>query len=313
MLVAEISDQLGNQMFAYASVKTIAERKGYSFGFVRAENRRINDTDAKYGNEIHTIFPETKKDFLPELPEDLKYTFTEQVPPGSKTFFSCQALRVQDQTYMKGHFISYLYFSDNMEHVRSWFAFPEDIRETCRQKMEALRQKYPDKKLIAIHFRVGKDYTRQGFLLRRSYWFRAAAYMVSLYGKNNILFVPFYDARAKHHGIVHEFMKKYPCEVIKGSLVEDMCCLTMFDHLIVCNSSFSIMAGILNDRPDKMVLRPSVYPSGAGYQPVDCFPKEWITIPARRNIWSHQNYRRMVLKGRLLKLIRKSTPGALHA
>lgn len=313
MLVADISDQLGNQMFAYASVKTIAERKGYSFGFVRADNKRINDTDAKYGNEIHTIFPQIKKDFLPELPSDLKYTFTENVPPRSRTFFSGQALRVRDQTYMKGHFISYLYFYDNMEHVRSWFTFPEDIRMKCQEKMDALRQKYPDKKRIAIHFRVGKDYTRQGFLLRRSYWFRAAEYMVRLYGKDNVLFVPFYDAKAAHHGIVHQFMKKYPCEVMNGSLVEDMCCLTMFDHLIVCNSSFSIMAGILNHQPDKMVLRPSVYPCGKGYQPLDCFPRDWITIPAKRNIRSHQNYRYMVLKGRLLKLLHKNTSGAVKA
>lgn len=32
MLIADISDQLGNQMFTYASVKTIAEKKGFSFG-----------------------------------------------------------------------------------------------------------------------------------------------------------------------------------------------------------------------------------------------------------------------------------------
>lgn len=310
MLVADISDQLGNQMFAYASVKTIAERKGYSFGFVRADNRRINDTDSKYGNEIHTIFPQTKKDFLPELPSDLKYTFTENVLPHSGTFFSAHALKVQDQTYMKGHFISYLYFSDNLDEVRTWFSFPEDVQKKCAEKIEVLRKKYPGKKLIAIHFRVGKDYTKQGFLLRKSYWFRAARYMTRLYGRNKVLFVPFYDVGTKYRGIVHGFMRKYPCEVIKGSLVEDMCCLTMFDHLIVCNSSFSIMAGILNDRPGKMVLRPSVYPCGKGYQPVDCFPEDWITIPARRNVRSHQNYRYMVLKGRLLKLLRKNTPGA---
>lgn len=307
MLVADISDQLGNQMFAYASVKTIAERKGYSFGFVRAHNDRINDTDPKYGNEIHTIFPEVKKDFLSELPEDIKYTFTENVTPSSKMFFSDKALKVSDHTYMKGHFISYLYFSDNMEHVRDWFSFSEEIQERCREKMDALQKKYPSKQLIAIHFRVGKDYTRQGFLLRSSYWFRAADYMIKKYGKDSVIFVPFYDAKAKHHGVVHHFLKKYPCEIIRGSLVEDMCCMTMFQNLIVCNSSFSIMAGILNSRPGKLVLRPSVYPSGEAYQPNDCFPEEWTVIRAKRNFRSHRRYRRMVVKGRILTLIRKLT------
>jgi len=135
MLVANISDQLGNQMFAYASVKTIAERKGYSFGFVRARNDHINDTDPRYGNEIHTVFPQIRKELLPELPSDIKYTFTENVTPYSKMFFSEKALQVKNQTFMKGHFISYLYFSDNIDHVRSWFTFPDEVKKTCRSRL----------------------------------------------------------------------------------------------------------------------------------------------------------------------------------
>lgn len=307
MLVADISDQLGNQMFAYASVKTIAERKGYSFGFVRAHNDRINDTDPKYGNEIHTVFPNVKKDFLPELPADIPYTFSENVTPYSSMFFSEKALRVKDGTYMKGHFISYLYFADNMEHVREWFAFSEEIQTKCRERLSALKKKYPDKHLVAIHFRVGPDYFRQGFLLEDSYWFRAADELLNRYGKGSVLFVPFYDSTASNRKTVSRFLETYPCEVIRGSLVEDMCCMTMFQNLIVCNSSFSIMAGILNDQPDKLVLRPSVYPSGEGYQPGDCFPEEWTVIPAKRDAHSHRCYERMVVKGRILTAVRKLT------
>ena len=309
MLVANISDQLGNQMFAYASVKTIAERKGYSFGFIRARNDHINDTDPRYGNEIHTVFPQIKKELLQELPSDIKYTLTENVTPYSKMFFSEKALQVKNKTFMKGHFISYLYFSDNMEHVRSWFTFPDEVKEICRNKLSGLQQKYPGRQLIAVHFRTGRDYTRQGFLLSSSYWFLAADYMIKKYGKNNILFLPFYDARAKRHGAVHRFLKRYPCEIIKSTLVEDMCCMTMLQNLIVCNSSFSIMAGILNFHPDKLVLRPSVYPSGANYQPNDCFPEDWIVIRAKRSPYSHHLYKRMVIKGHMLALIRRILPG----
>ena len=46
MLTVTISDQLGNQMFAYASVKTIAQNRGEFFGFVRAKNNLINDTES---------------------------------------------------------------------------------------------------------------------------------------------------------------------------------------------------------------------------------------------------------------------------
>lgn len=305
MLIADISDQLGNQMFAYASVKTIAEKKGYSFGFIRAHNNRINDTDKRYGNEIHTIFPYVQNDYLKELPADIKYTFIEKVAPDAKTFYSEHALEVQDQTYMKGHFISYRYFSDNMEHVRHWFTFSDEVISHCQQKVELLRKKYPEKRLVAIHFRVGEDYLKQGFLLKNSYWLRAAEYMIQKYGKEHIIFVPFYDSLKGSGKIVKQFMEKYPCETIRGSLVEDMYCMTLFEDLVVCNSSFSIMAGILNPLPDKVVLRPSVYPAEDHYQPTDCFPDDWIILPAKRSLRSGCSYRWMCIKGKLLKLLRR--------
>lgn len=44
MLVARIADQLGNQMFAYASVKTIAQHRQEPFGFVREWNDPVSMT-----------------------------------------------------------------------------------------------------------------------------------------------------------------------------------------------------------------------------------------------------------------------------
>ena len=305
MLIADISDQLGNQMFAYASVKTIAEKKGYSFGFVRAHNDRINDSDQQYGNEIHTIFPQVQNDFLQQIPSDIKYTFIEKRPKGSNTIYLNSALLVQDQTYMKGHFLSYQYFSDNLEHVQQWFTFSQDVMHRCNQKINFLYQKYPDKELVAIHFRVGQDYLRQGFLLASSYWFRAADKMVQKYGKDHVLFVPFFDTQTGSGKVVQQFIKKYPCEIIHGSLVEDMCCMTLFKNMIVCNSTFSIMSGILNQTPSKIVFRPSVYPAESRYIPTDCFPDTWTVIPARRSRASLCNYYWMCLKGQLLKLLKK--------
>ena len=66
MLVGKIADQLGNQMFTYASLKTIARDRKEDFYFIRAHNDRINDSDKRYGNEIHTMFPNIQGEFLEE-------------------------------------------------------------------------------------------------------------------------------------------------------------------------------------------------------------------------------------------------------
>ena len=300
MLVADISDQLGNQMFAYASVKTIAQKKGYDFRFVRAHNTRVNSSDPKYGSELHTIFPQTSSELLDELPP-LPNTWSESITASSSQIYTEEATEVSDNTYMKGHFISCLYFMDNLREVRKWFAFSPDILDACQSRLERVQEAYPGRRLVAVHFRVGDDYLKQGFLLHESYWFRAAEYMIQQYGREHVLFLPFYDHRPSRGGIVNHFVQQYPCEDIRGTLVEDMCTLTMVQDLIVCNSSFSAMAGILNHTAGKQVLRPSVYPSGTQYQPADCFPDTWTVIPARQNRFSLLYCRFMKAKGRLLK------------
>ena len=305
MLVVNISDQLGNQMFAYAAIRTLAEQKGYDFGFIRAHNDRINDTDHKYGNEIHTIFPQTRQNLLEKLPDTVVHTYHEQIQPGDPLFYNEEVAHIEDNTYLIGHFISYQYLHSYIDEVRKWFTFPQDISDRCQTRIASVRKKYPDKKLIAIHFRVGDDYLKQGFLLQSSYWIHAAEYILQLYGRENVIFLPFYDRKQKKGGIVNYFFQHYPCEDIRGTLVEDMCSLSLLENLIVCNSSFSAMAGILNQVPDHLIIRPSSYPAGSGYLPTDCFPEEWISIPARKSFRSWLNYRSMQLKGFLLKGLKR--------
>ncbi len=58
MLLLKVSDQLGNQMFAYAAVKSIAIEKGYGFGMIPCSDNTsalINDKDPKYGHTIICI------------------------------------------------------------------------------------------------------------------------------------------------------------------------------------------------------------------------------------------------------------------
>lgn len=63
MIICKLSDQLGNQMFAYASVKSIALDKGYDFKILGEYNNQFlkNDTDKKYGNTLTSIFADICK------------------------------------------------------------------------------------------------------------------------------------------------------------------------------------------------------------------------------------------------------------
>lgn len=58
MVIVKLADQLGNQMFAYASIKSMCIDKGYSFGYYRVPlaKKYINDSDKKYGNALPGYF-----------------------------------------------------------------------------------------------------------------------------------------------------------------------------------------------------------------------------------------------------------------
>ena len=58
MIICKLSDQLGNQMFAYAAVKTIAKDKGYDFRVLSKYDNQFlkNDIDKKFVSNITTVF-----------------------------------------------------------------------------------------------------------------------------------------------------------------------------------------------------------------------------------------------------------------
>jgi len=301
MLVASIADQLGNQMFAYASVKTIAQNMGEEFYFVREHNSHINDNDPKYGNELQTIFPNVKEEYLEEVPPQIKNYYREVPRKKRKTIFHSSALQVPKDTLMIGHYISYQYFSNNLKNVRLWFQFPEEIETMVQAELSALRQKYPRRPLVAVHFRVGDDYVRQGFRIRDRYWFDAANEILSQ--NENPVFLLFYDSRPKKGGVVNRFIEKYDCEICRGSLIHDLCMMSKCEKQIICNSSFSIMSAILNCNSEKEIFRPSVYPVGLVNSPTDCFAPSWRIIQAHQSTLSRFHCILMHIKGKILRVL----------
>lgn len=276
MLIINLKDQLGNQMFAYSSIKSIALKRGFEFGFYRTalDVKYVNDTDKKYGNEIHTIFEGLNSEMLSELPSDYNdYIELEHLKESNNNVEYLPSVEmVNDNTIMVGHFMSTYYFKENLENVRSWFRFPKDIKQKTKEQITKIKMKKNNRPIVSVHFRVGNDYLTRGFKLDDKYWFEAAEYIRK--EMDDPVFVVFYD---KLTSGVKKFIKKYSAINCRGTLVEDMCFIHMCDANIICNSSFSIMSAVLNQNA-KIVVRPSKYPVSGGYSPDDLFMSEWVIV-----------------------------------
>lgn len=140
MLVVKLSDQLGNQMFAYAAVKSIALDKGFEFGVCNEYDNQFlkNDTDEKFGNTLTSIFPQIRQEIVSELSNYAN--FQEITNYQSKSSIQKTAYEVMDNTLMLGHYISPLYFMHRIDEVREWFTLPAEILKKAEKHCQKLRQ-----------------------------------------------------------------------------------------------------------------------------------------------------------------------------
>lgn len=303
MIIVKLKDQLGNQMFAYASIKSIAMDKNMKFGFFRVplSEEFINDSDERYGNDLYTIFNLPESEWVKELPDN--YDIYKELPMKERNDDG-YAAKVRgsliDNLIADGHFITTVFIADKVPQLREWFRIPFDVEEKIKSLIQNLRGKNT---LISVHFRVGDDYVRNGFKLKYLYWQKAAQHVKS--HVENPRFICVYDKRTKE---IERFIKEFDAVEFYGSLVEDMCLISKCDGNIVCNSTFSIMAALLNEY-SQITICPGKYPTEAGYLPDNVFLEEWIHIgKGKRDFksWLYYIRRRYLRKSKLLKLFKNT-------
>ena len=86
--------------------------------------------------------------------------------------------------------------------------------------------------------------------------------------------------------LIKSFSEKYESEIIHNSLINDFDLISKCDFHIVCNSSFSVMAALMDRKSNLNTYCPSIWPVGKGYFPIDTYPNEWIKVQTGRNLCS---------------------------
>lgn len=279
MLVCQLSDQLGNQMFAYATIKTIALDKGYVFKVMpQLDNQFLkNDTDNKYGNTIISVFSAIQKEVVENLP--CGYAVYQEKRNSNSSVLQ-EVIDVKDNTLMKGHYIAPRYFMHRLSEVQKWFSLPEDIVKKSSTTYQRIKDKYPEgTKFCSVHFRNALDYRVKGFMLSKNYWYKAANKVLEDKGKSTV-FIVFYD---KKTALVERFIKKFQCETSHNSLFVDFDMIANCDYHIICNSSYSMMSALMDKKSIDNIYCPSVWPIPNGVYAYDTYPDQFIKIKCNRD------------------------------
>jgi hypothetical protein len=234
--------RLGNQMFQVASTIGIAERNKTLAVFNHWEYLKYFDNELTIHNYPGAIFIKEKNFHH----DDYK-------------------LCGEHDYSLHGYFQSYKYFSKDFK-----FKFKDDLKQKC---LSLLPQN--GKENIAIHIRRG-DYVGNPshYNLSIRYYLNALDAFGDL-DKYNLCFFSDDIEYAKWH-----FESLPNSYFIQGSEIEDLCCMSLCDHFIIANSSFSWWGCFIGKTEKSIIVRPKEHFAGnqLKHDIKDLYPEEWIVV-----------------------------------
>mgnify|MGYP002633585642 CR=1 FL=1 len=171
-----------------------------------------------------------------------------------------------------GLFHLYHYWNDYKEDIIKEFEFDSPILKTATDFISSISE--PDTPIISMHFRR-TDYLEVSSLnLSLDYYWEAIQFLIGKL-KYFKLLVFSDDIQWCKENVVGE-------NIIysEHNSLEDMCIMSLCDHNIIANSSFSWWGAYLNKNPSKIVICPDKYLLGGDCEFVNYnyYPSDWIAI-----------------------------------
>jgi len=236
--------RFGNQLFTIAGVIGLAVRNNLPFGFPKWKNF----DNALFGGEV-TDFEDYFVNPLPRIPDGIEWTKIDY-------FWGYQDLKLHDRNWdIFAHLQSPKYFEHCIDLVRFYFTMKDEP---------------PQNDWVAIHYRAG-DYTEGGYHPRCSKeYYREAIKLMPANSKYIVFTDDIEDAKKKI---------ELNCEYVSGHYLDDFKVMKRCRNFIIANSSFSAMAALLGEHPEKKVVAPSRwFGEGVDLETKDIYSSNWVVI-----------------------------------
>lgn len=244
--------RFGNGMFQIAGVIGLATKHGYAYGFPEWKNY---DHAERFGSQEDI---DLQKYFVHPLP---RIDNAKSYPEFSNPWGWHDNLSIPDNVSLFGHFQSDRYFEHCIDTVRHYFTMKDEP---------------PMRDVVAVHVRLGDYDDNYHPRLTMDYYAKAMTQF-----PEGTEFMLFSDDIERAYEMFSG--SKYPSQDQKPDYIQDFKIMKRCKHFITGNSSYSLMASILGDHPDKKIVCPSNWwgPAwGANHKELckDVYPKNAIVI-----------------------------------
>lgn len=251
--------RMGNQMFQYATLYSIAKTRGYEFGVpyqVKSEN--------PYSNFC------LNECFLNLSAKDSSNTFVYKRAQERQFTYNAGIFGIEDNTDIVGYFQSEKYFKDYKNQLLKEFEFKNQIKEKANDIRCITKEP-----LISLHLRLGdyKNLVDKHPICTLEYYKEALDLL-----PDDLLICAFSDEPELAKNLFDSLGKKYFTPESDDQFT-DMCLMTLCDYHILANSSYSWWGAWLSE--SKKTIAPSDWFGKDENMPKnwsDVYCSEWIVI-----------------------------------
>lgn len=288
MIIVNLGGGLGNQMFQYAFGKKMAVKNNDMllldttvFGGhtddedYRAFGLRRLRVDAPAATQAQI---EALKYPYGKLITKIKYRL-DTLLKRRHVKFEPRMLRLTGNLYLDGFWQTEKYFKDIRDILLKEFALREPYSAPAQAIAESIRA---DKNTVSLHVRRG-DYVKDeasikyyGSHCNQQYYEKGLKFLSD---KLNTLSVYVFsdDIEWVKQNITIPHKVTYISEHAAPDY-ERMQLMSVCEHHIICNSSFGWWGAWLNNKPNKIVIGPSLWIPGSIVQNTDILPDDWIRM-----------------------------------
>lgn len=285
-VIVKFNGGLGNQMFQWALARMIKETTEMEVCF---DGSYFDKSYARpYQLDIFEIKPEFVEDPMTKLklniiwalrsvinwPNFLGYTLYSE----PHFHFDKNIIRIKPNTYIEGYFQSELYFNCVERKLREDFTF----REHPDRKNQEMIDKIKSTNSISLHVRRGDYVQKKRFKdmyaeCSLDYYKRGVEHIANGL-ENPTLFVFSDDIDWARDNITLPYKRVFVNINSGETSYEDMRLMSLCQHNIIANSSFSWWGAWLNKNPEKIVIAPEKWFNDDKIIQTDVIPKSWVRI-----------------------------------
>jgi hypothetical protein len=290
MIIVKLIGGLGNQMFQYATARSLADRHGVALkldisGFeqytlrhyeldsfnIRAEIANKYDMDAFKVNMKQSPTLQCLKRFFPWFTPGIVFRET-------MFCYDEHLLSIKPPVYLDGYWQTERYFYHNSEALRRDFA----LREQSDEKNAEMLTRIEAMNAVSLHVRRG-DYVNNP----RTNDFHGTCALEYYHDAVSIIterveYPHIYIFSDDREWVKNHLVLKCPSTFVdinsEKQGVLDMMLMYHCKHHIIANSSFSWWGAWLNPSPDKIVVAPKSWFRTAEHDVRDLVPPAWIRL-----------------------------------